>query len=685
MNRPPIDPDAYRPNMCLARLYDSAEEHGDDALESLCPYFLQLEEEGARYVDETLLGRGGLKEVYRAFDRRTRRWVALARLREDRSLQYYDLFVHEAWLVASLSHPNIIKVHDAGVDDLRRPFFVMDLKGDLTLMDLIRDPGAQTRNDLLEAFLKVCDAMAYAHSRSTLHLDLKPDNIQCNRFGEVRVCDWGLGRILKGDAFPVDTELLAMPSVEENTLLGQVKGSLGYMAPEQIQPDMELNERTDIYALGCMLHTLLCGEPPFTGTMDDVLEQTRKSEVAALTARYPDRLIPTSLEAVVLKATARNPSERYDSVEEFRREIHKYLTGYSTEAERSGFLKEAWLFLGRNRKAASVAAAALVTLSVFALVHVKQLGEQQLVTQEQRVRADKLLSEVTELSADYEHLFHESAVTKVEWARQLADAAAGVRNMGIILRPVQAVDKSFDFVELALEFDPGCGRAQWERFGLHCLMLNFEAALRVSLPDPNEYRQRFVNLAQTFPDYAFTKEIRPTTEQIIAFYDEVPESGHRTDSMLENIFAYHVATTDINPADRSRELGALLACLNDGREHFSMEYDVQTALLKVQSDGKRLIFKTPSGRKGGLSLLRFLPIRSFKFSGPSSFGLKELNRLPVEVLDLSEAADVNLYGGVSLPSLRIVRVRSGQFNEAQLRNRVKTIEPFEIIEVDVND
>ena len=148
-----------------------------------------------------LVGSGGLKEVFVCQDMRTQRDVAYATVKQGLGAFYDAVLVHEARLTARLSHPNIIKIYDLGLDEQGRPYFTMDLKSNVNLLEYSRDASTFRK---LEVFGVVCQAISYAHSQRIIHLDLKPDNIQCDRFGEVLVCDWGLACLLYTSPSPRD-------------------------------------------------------------------------------------------------------------------------------------------------------------------------------------------------------------------------------------------------------------------------------------------------------------------------------------------------------------------------------------------------------------------------------------------------------------------------------------------------
>lgn len=173
----------------------------------------------------------------------------MATLHDDAPLALCAPFIHEAWLTSLLDHPNIITIHNVRVDADKRPYFTMELKSGDSLDGLIEklDAGVPevcdrySLNSLLQVFLKLCDAIEYAHSVHVLHLDLKPANIQVGQYGEMLVCDWGLGRMHRGeDGMEFEWLLLNSDLLSSDTVFGQVRGTPGYMAPEQLRSCPEL-------------------------------------------------------------------------------------------------------------------------------------------------------------------------------------------------------------------------------------------------------------------------------------------------------------------------------------------------------------------------------------------------------------------------------------------------------------
>jgi hypothetical protein len=233
-----------------------------------------------RYRFEAFLGRGGMGEVWRGFDRLLARGVALKVLR----VQVFgdggarDRFEKEARHVSRLEHPSIVPVHDLGELPDGRPFFVMKLVHGQTLAELLQ-ARATAAEDLLrwvEVFEQVCAAVAFAHARDLIHRDLKPSNVMLGEFGEVLVMDWGIAKALAARPQPArapPTPVLLSPWVGgaatgpegQETLPGQAKGTPAFMAPEQARGEASrVGKASDVFGLGGILSVILTGQPPYT-------------------------------------------------------------------------------------------------------------------------------------------------------------------------------------------------------------------------------------------------------------------------------------------------------------------------------------------------------------------------------------------------------------------------------------
>ena len=230
----------------MSRLSDATLEHLRRVLE-------WPEVPGDRYEAVAVLGQGGMATVYRAHDRGLGREVALKVLRPETSTPALaDRLRREARILARLEHPGIVPLHDAGTLADGRVYYIMKLVRGVRL-DLYA--GSAARSEALRVFLRVCDAVGFAHAQGIIHRDLKPANIMVGAFGEVLVLDWGIARVLDESEPPrADIRADAPAEMSGDTAVGMVLGTPGFMAPEQAQGEVHhVDARTDIYALGAIL------------------------------------------------------------------------------------------------------------------------------------------------------------------------------------------------------------------------------------------------------------------------------------------------------------------------------------------------------------------------------------------------------------------------------------------------
>src|SRR5262245_11065925 len=239
------------------------------------------------YAFGEVIGRGGMGEVVLAHDRRIGRDVAIKRLHSEAEPTEEDIarFLREARIQARLDHPAIVPVYELARDEKDRPYFTMKRLSGVTLSDMLSSP-APTRQRLLRAFAEVCRAIDFAPTRGTVHRDLKPGNIVLGEFGEVYVLDWGVARVLddlEDEVIPSDTATLEGTAPE-----GQVLGTPGYMAPEQLT-EPEVGKPADIYSLGAILFEILAGEP--VHPRKDAIARTLAGGDQSPSRRRPDRQI----------------------------------------------------------------------------------------------------------------------------------------------------------------------------------------------------------------------------------------------------------------------------------------------------------------------------------------------------------------------------------------------------------
>jgi serine/threonine protein kinase len=349
-----------------------------------------------RYTEVKEIASGGMKKVSRAFDQKTNRYIAMAVLKEGMGEDTHGPFLAEARLTAALHHPNIIKIHDIDFGDDEKPYFTMDLKLGDSLSDIITKLEGSLEGysekypleEMLGIFIKVCNAVSYSHSQGILHLDIKPDNIQVGDHGEVLLCDWGLARYT-GDSQSKDNQLLDNEFLMGQTLMGKVRGTPGYMAPELVNDKTKRREQTDIYALGGLLYALLTRLSPMAGSVNEVLKSTALGELIAPADRCPEKSIPASLNAVVMKAMSLKIKDRYGSVHDLTEDVRKYLYGYATSAEEAHILTEASLFYKRNKTVCKVSLISALIFSIFISVFIVNLEQSRKNEVQLRLIAEK--------------------------------------------------------------------------------------------------------------------------------------------------------------------------------------------------------------------------------------------------------------------------------------------------------
>ena len=296
----------------------------DDERRSPLPVSRDAEPAAARFSVRGLLGRGGVGQVESVWDSRLERTIARKRLRSDRrSPQSEWRFLREARVVARLEHPNIVPVYDL-IDDAGQPSLYLRAIHGRTLAEALRTGSLPDRMARLQVFQRVCEAIAYAHSKGVIHRDLKPDNVMLGEFGEVLVVDWGLARV---DGAREDAAVTALPADPKLTVDGQIAGTPAYMAPEQARGDQAaIGERSDVYALGAILYELLADRRAFAG--DDGLEiMARVIQGAFPPPVHPTERIPRELTVVISRAMALLPADRFPSVSALRADVAAFIAG----------------------------------------------------------------------------------------------------------------------------------------------------------------------------------------------------------------------------------------------------------------------------------------------------------------------------------------------------------------------
>jgi beta-lactam-binding protein with PASTA domain/predicted Ser/Thr protein kinase len=275
-----------------------------------------------RYELGPALGYGGMSEVHGGRDVRLGRDVAIKVLRADlaRDPQFQIRFQREGQNAASLNHPAIVAVYDTGetwADDIPLPYIVMEYVPGRTLRDIVKSGGPMDPYRVCEVVADVCSALDFSHRHGIIHRDVKPANVMITPSGAVKVMDFGIARALS-DAQPAVTQTAA------------VIGTAQYLSPEQARGE-PVDARSDVYSTGCVIFELLTGQPPFTGDSPVAVAYQHVREDPK-TPSEVNPAVPAALDAITLKALAKNPFNRYQTAGEMRDDLIRALQGEPVEA-----------------------------------------------------------------------------------------------------------------------------------------------------------------------------------------------------------------------------------------------------------------------------------------------------------------------------------------------------------------
>ena len=493
------------PEVSLASLKQSLEATHRNSAAALAGLLTERQQQGtlavggnhqppaSAYELGRILAKGGMGAILSARDNGIQRTVAVKVILTGAhaSDEHVHRLITEARITGQLEHPNIVPLHELGVTADGVVYYTMRLVEGVTLSEVLekirlKDKAAIARyplRALLTVFQKICDAVAFAHSRGVVHRDLKPDNIMLGEFGEVFVMDWGLAKSLRGGRDMETTHLDAAGAAglsgdSFKTLSGQVKGTPRYMAPEQAEGRVDdIDERTDIYALGAILYAILTLHPPVTGdTVNEVLTKVasgtispptsynpRNTHISRLTgpptpaqdvappelAHCPDRRIPAALSAVAMKALARDKARRYASVAALQQDIAAYQGGFATSAEGASALRLLLLLRRRHRTE--------FTLSFISLALMVALGAHF------TSKVTRTLAELKETAPTFyaeartlvDELKFAKALARINYAISLQPEDARFHALkGNILQSLLQISDARDAYAHALELDP---------------------------------------------------------------------------------------------------------------------------------------------------------------------------------------------------------------------------------------
>ena len=328
-----------------------------------------------KYADFKPLTEGGTAELQTCLDKNLHRVVVYKTLHphlQDSELETAR-FLREARVTAMIPHPGTVPVYELGRDRSGVLFFTMKKLEGRDLRSILMSISAKERKAieqfsqarLIDVLIQTCQTVAYAHAQGVIHRDLKPANILVGAFGEVTVLDWGLAKVRGEKASSqveeaLDTAATGKQAVSmELTQPGKRYGTPLYMSPEQARGDDNLDERSDVYNLGSILFEILTAKNLVWGNdVEEVLRQVLDRPTPIPSEIAPDREIPRELEAICLKALAKEPAERYASMAELMADLSAYRVGEAVSVCRAGAMTRLLRWRAKNALAVAVVGAA---------------------------------------------------------------------------------------------------------------------------------------------------------------------------------------------------------------------------------------------------------------------------------------------------------------------------------------
>ncbi len=509
-----------------------------------------------------ILAKGGMGAILSARDNSIQRTVAVKVILTgaEASDEHVHRLITEARITGQLEHPNIVPLHELGVTADGLVYYTMRLVEGVTLSDVLekirqKDAAAIAKyplRTLLTVFQKVCDAMAFAHSRGVVHRDLKPDNIMLGEFGEVFVMDWGLAKHVRGTGAGLGTTsfwksdgLTELSGDGFKTLSGQVKGTPRYMAPEQAEGRVgDIDGRTDVYALGAILYAILTLHPPVTGdTVNEVLRRVASGAILTPTsynpgqsyfdrssgtlapkqditppelAHCPGRRIPSALSAVAMQALARNPAQRYQSVAALQEDIAAYQGGFATAAERASAPRLLLLLVRRNRTEFVLSFISLALMLALAVHFTRQVTR---TLAELRQTAPTFYAEAGALVDQFKFT---KALATINYAISLQPADAKFHVLkGHILQSSLQLAEARDAFARALELDPEASGARHNRVLCMKLLTDNAGRSALKLESLAELRKDMVAQQRTAEAIAMATRVSKGTPDTFASWKAV--------------------------------------------------------------------------------------------------------------------------------------------------------------------
>ena len=624
-----------------------------------------------RYSVNKMLNQGGMKAIWEVDDHRTARKVAMALIQNSKiaSEDDIDSFLYEARLTANLQHPNIIPIYDIALDENGNPYFTMKALKGVTLGEIIKHlredtpeyTSRYTRTRLLGMFLKVCNAIDYAHTKGVIHLDLKPSNVNVGDFGDVHVLDWGLSTLIthlnEYDGEPVSWQSMDDVSLESGQTLTRylessakrrecnniVGGTPGYMSPEQAQGvPSDIDFQTDVYMLGALLYEILTYHCPITGrTVKEVLQKTVRGDFPTPAKRASERRIPAPLCAIALKAMATDPKDRYPNVAALIRDIHKYQDGFATIAENPTFVTHTTLLIKRHKLAVSLISASAAVIAAVLANSFSSIKESEGIAldalAELQQKNDYIASTAQKVAPDYLDLMLEQ-----EKNYKFAEA-----------------EESLD---TALAFDPNLESGWMHKGQMLMCRLDFSNAWKILSGTHGHPVQKKPAATRLAKKYRNTNKIADSDlPQLIKDF-----VAYGMSDSIPRLFQ-HLNQTTFDPGTRFPAIAESLQILNPGAETINFKWQAMGSNGWIIDMGNNpdlniisplcglniLVLNASNTGALDLKLLNGINLMELRLSGTLITHLPDLEPLQkLQVLDISKTSIRNTSSMLKYPQLR---------------------------------
>ena len=514
------------------------------------------------------INEGGAKKIYLTYAPHEEREVVIA-MPKSEDLQIS--FIREAEIHSRLEHSNIIPLYTLGMLD-ESPFFSMKYVRGSSLSEYAKEHLKDAINtplvfdQVLDFFLKVCEAVHYAHSKNILHLDIKPDNILISQGGEVYLSDWGLARY-RHENVDSDTPTENRVPTGQFTYYGYLNGTPGFMAPEQCIKGAQKTEATDIYALGALLIFLLTGSPPVKGNPEAMIESTKNG-----TLSYNDALIPQRLRSLTKKLLQKQPSLRHQSVADIIDDIHAFRSGKLTSADDRTTVQLIRSIYHRNKTTTwsiAVAVSLVCTLTPLSFFRINQAKEEAILANEEMNQAQNRRLQIEQINQRH----------RLEMADRFIHASNEYNSRpdrGYTKSLFRDIEIAYQQICLALELNPNNKQAWYIRGGLEMLTMRQEGACN-SLKKAGPKHAKLLEICQKFS----TKNLNNDTillKLMGAIYRDARDARLFHDLSHKRIFTQKTIKEDIDWAIKALEIRSI----KTGKIHY--RFDPSTMSLDLSDN-----------------------------------------------------------------------------------------------------